>query len=367
MGGTGTSPYAGPFSKSSYSLYIGQAYLGWRPASWVDISVGRVPQPLYTTPMVWDSDYTPEGLVEKFKYTYGPADFFATLGQYIYQDVTPANAEAVEGSTAAYYLGDFSDQNAYMMAWQVGVNYHVDTNLSVKVAPVFYNYVGHGNASAGFYGPFVGQGIRGFTFNPDPLVSGGTSSSTLPGGFGAISSYNQTGINDLSILEFPMEINFKIGSLGARVFGDYSLNMEGDDRARSAYYAAPKAFPGGLQLNQNQAMQFGVAVGNNLDLVYGSRPKKGTWEARAYWQHVEQYALDPNLLDSDFFEGRGNLQGLYAAFAYSFTDAIIGTLRYGVAERINNQLGTGGYNADLPLPNPINRYQILQVDATWKF
>ena len=114
-------------------------------------------------------------------------------------------------------------------------------------------------------------------------------------------------------------------------------------------------------------MQFGLAVGNNLGLVYGTTSKKGTWEARAYWQHVEQYALDPNLLDSDFFEGRGNMQGVYTAFAYSFTDAMIGTIRYGWAERINNQLGTGGFNADLPLPNPINRYQLVQMDMTWRF
>ncbi|HXR07240.1 MAG TPA: putative porin, partial [Candidatus Acidoferrum sp.] len=338
--------------------------------------IGRVPQPLYTTPMVWDSDYTPEGLVEKLKYTYGPVDFFATLGQYVYQDVTPTSAAAIEGgSTSALFLGNFSDQNAYLLAWQVGAIYHIDPKLSVKVAPVFYSYAGHGNASAGFYGAFVGQGQGGFTFSPSAALSASapaTTASTIPGpyiygqGFNS-TSYNQTGINNLSIIELPMEVNFKIGSLDARAFGDFSINLNGDARARTAYGAAPAAFPGGVQLNQDQAMQFGLAVGNNLDLVYGSMPKKGTWEARAYWQHVEQYALDPNLLDSDFFEGRGNLQGFYTAFAYSFTDAIIGTFRYGWAERIDDQLGTGGYNADLPLPNPINKFQIIQVDATWKF
>ena len=46
---------------------------------------------------------------------------------------------------------------------------------------------------------------------------------------------------------------------------------------------------------------------------------------------------------------------------------MIGTVRYGVAERINNQLGTGGFNADLPLPNPINRFQIMQMDLTMRF
>jgi hypothetical protein len=377
----GQSPYYGPFSKANnYSLYIGQAYLGWRPTSWLDVSIGRVPQPLYTTPMVWDSDYCPEGAVEKIRFTDGSVDYFATFCQYVYQDTTPSSAYAVDGGESAnYFLGDFSDQNAYLLAWQAGGTYHLDTNISFKVAPIVYNYIGHGNQSSGFYGPFVGQGINGFTFNTNSTAS----SSTFPGGSGVTSgpnvttsSYNQTGINNLAIIEFPMELNFKIGSLDARAFGDFSINLEGDDRARAAYAAGeaiahvggnPNPFPGGVQLNQSQAMQFGLAVGNNLGLVYGTESKKGTWEARAYWQHVEQYALDPNLLDSDTFEGRGNLQGIYAALAYSFSDAMIGSLHYGWAERINNQLGTGGFNSDLPLPNPINKFQLFQVDVTWRY
>ena len=67
-----------------------------------------------------------------------------------------------------------------------------------------------------------------------------------------------------------------------------------------------------------------------------------------------------NLIDSDFFEGRANLQGVYAAFAYSFTDAIIGTVRYGYASRINNSLGTGGNNLDIPVFNPINNYNLCK-------
>lgn len=377
FGGGGTSPYLGPDSKSSYSIYIGQAYFGWRPTSWLDVSIGRVPQPLYTTPMVWDSDYTPEGIVEKLTYSYGPVDYFVNLGQYIYQDVTPTSAAAVNGNAssptgAETLLGNYSDQNAYLLAWQLGLTYHLDTNISFKAAPVMYTYVGHGNSSAGFYGPFVGQGWgNGYTFNTI-TASGSTSGATItsgstPGAFLADNSYNQTGINNLAIVELPMELNFKLGRLNAKAFGDYAINLAGDNRARAAYNAAPGAFPGGLQLNQSEAMQFGLAVGNNLGLVYGTTSKRGTWEARTYWQHVEQYALDPNLLDSDFFEGRGNLQGLYVAFAYSFTDCMIGTLRYGEAERINDQLGTGGYNADLPLPNPINRFEIMQADLTLRF
>jgi Putative porin len=364
-GGGSSSTYYGPFSKANnYGIFVGQAYLGWRPTSWLDVSVGRLPQPLYTTPMVWDSDICPEGAVEKAKYTLGPVDFFATLGQFVYQDNSPASDYQIQGGSSAAFLGDFSDQNAYMLAWQLGATYHYDAKISAKVAPVVYTYVGHGNASDGFYGPFVGQGISGYTFAP------GSPTSGIPGaiGTGGIESYNQTGINDLAIVEIPIEVNFKLAWLDAKAFGDFSVNLQGDDRARAAYAAGGKAaFPGGMQLNQGEAMQAGLAVGNNLGLVYGAVAKKGTWEARAYWQHIEQYALDPNLIDSDFFEGRCNMQGVYIAFAYSLTDAIIGTIRYGLAGRINGELGTGGYNADLPLPNPITRYQVLQLDLTMKF
>jgi hypothetical protein len=283
----------------------------------------------------------------------GSADLFATLGQFVYQDTTPASGNAI--------FGGVSDNNAYLMAWQAGLIYHITKDVSAEIAPVLYNYVGHGTGSVGYYGPFVGQGEpNGLQFTNQTL-----SSSTLPGT--VTGSYNQTGLNNLFIFELPEEVNFKLGPLNAKVFGDFGMNLEGDQRARAAFNAAPAAFHSGVQLGQDIAYQAGMAVGNNLGLAYGSTPRKGTWEARAYWQHVEQYALDPNLLDSDFFEGRGNLEGLYTALAYSVSDAVIGTVRYGWAERIDKNLGTGGYNADLPLPNPVNKYQILQLDVTWKF
>lgn len=383
------SPYQGPFSKANnYGLFIGQAYLGWRAGDWLDLSIGRVAQPLYTTPMVWDSDYCPEGAVEKVNYSAGKADFFLTLGQFIYQDANPTTGNqvfGVVGNTPS------SGSSPWLLAWQAGLNYHLSTNTTLKFAPIVYNYVGHGNSASGFYGPFVGQGMpTGLTYaNLTSASSTGVpgNSGPIPAAAGAtvgINGYNQTGINNLFILDFPGELNFKLGSYNAKLFGDFAVNLAGDARARAAYdggeaeaaysassthnsvlYANP--FPGGAQLGNDKAYQAGLSVGNDIGLVYGTQPRKGTWEARVYWQHVEQYALDPNLLDSDFFEGRGNLQGLYAAFAYSVSDAIMATVRYGHAERINQNLGTGGFNADMPLINPVNKYDLVQVDLTLRF
>ena len=49
-----TSPVNGPFGKSAAGINLGQIYLGWKYDDWLDLTVGKMANPLYTTPMVWD-------------------------------------------------------------------------------------------------------------------------------------------------------------------------------------------------------------------------------------------------------------------------------------------------------------------------
>ena len=132
---------------------------------------------------------------------------------------------------------------------------------------------------------------------------------------------------------------------------------------------SPPLLTYGAQVSDVVAYQIGFAIGNGdkLGLATGSVAKKNTWELRSYWQSIGQYALDPNLLDSDVFEGRGNLQGVVVALAYSLTDNLIATVRYANARRINDKVGTGGSNLDIPQINPIQHYNLLQLDVTLKF
>jgi hypothetical protein len=355
FGNNTTSGSVTPSDKNSSGIYLGQAFLNWHPTAWYEMSAGRMPMPLYTTPMVWDSDINPEGAFEKFKYTIDNVDLFADFGQWDYQD--PSSASELPSS------------DTFLLTWQAGANVRFGKDMSFKVAPMLYTYSGSGTTSSGLNQAFVGQGLNGVNVG-------------LPGASaGNLLNYNEEGINDLLILEVPAEFDFKIsntplGTLQARLFGDFAYNLEGDDRARAAYDTNPGAFHGmsGPATGQDKAYQVGFGIGSagpvygpTQGLVYGSTSKKNTWEARVYWQHIEQYALDVNLIDSDFFEGRGNLQGIYSAFAYSLTDAIIGTIRYGYASQINNSLGTGGNNLDIPSINPIKNYNLVQLDLTWRF
>ena len=353
FGDENSFPFPGPSSKSNDGINVGQAYLGWRAADWLELSVGRMPNPLYTTTMVWDPDISPEGAVEKLKYQVGNVELFTSFGQFLYSDTNP------EDSIEPFFGGGGKRSDSFLLAWQLGANVKFNQDTTFKIAPTFYNYTGRGQ-NANFPGPFVGEGLgNGSNYAFDPAT----------GRYGVNSSYpfysNQTGVNDLLVFQAPAEFNFKVGAYRARVFGDVAINLQGDDRARAAAAAPGSPLPHAY-LGENMAYQVGVGFGN-LGLVYGQTSKKNTWEVRTFWQHTEQYALDVNLLDSDFLEGRANIEGIFAAFAYSFTDSIIGTIRYGYGQRINRHLGTGGGNQDIPQVNPVSYYNLLQLDLGWRF
>ena len=380
--GTASSPsssnpaYNGPYGKSTAGIALGQIYLGWRPWEWVDLTVGKMPNPLYTTTLVWNGNISPEGAAEQFKYTVGPADFFANFGQFLYQDMNPISASGLLEST-----GIGPDQNnIFQIAWQAGLTYHISTNISAKAGATIYSYYGlkrsslnTGSTTSPYYGdPYVGEGTYTGPGSGNPIYgySGYGAVSILPGYESLNYPNNQVGLNNLLVLELPFELDFKISRWNARVFGDYAYNLEGKERAEAAqagYTAYLKNLPApgatigtfAPQTQDVKAWQAGFAIGsqNDLGLVNGTVSEKHAWEFRTYWQHIEQYSLDPNLLDTDFFEGQENLEGIYAAFAYGFSRNVIGTVRYGHASRINKLLGTGGTGQDIPQMNPINSYR----------
>src|SRR5208283_4429213 len=130
-------------------------------------------------------------------------------------------------------------------AWQGGVNYHLTKNVSFKVAPVLYQYTRFNNGqppppsginglTPDFSGTFVGQGQTTGVGNVPASYNLALPNYPNFDGFYA----NQTGINDLLVLEFPFELNVKLTKVNLRFFGDYAYNLDGVDRANAAYNAA---------------------------------------------------------------------------------------------------------------------------------
>src|ERR1700737_1630600 len=66
----GDETTGGPFAKNSDPVNGGQAYFGYKGFKDVTLTVGRMPNPLVSTLMVWDPDINPEGLAEQWKHTF---------------------------------------------------------------------------------------------------------------------------------------------------------------------------------------------------------------------------------------------------------------------------------------------------------
>jgi hypothetical protein len=316
-----------------------------------------MPNPFVNTLMVWDGDINPEGLAEQWKHTFNLSfgggqtttaaadyskdgksvaavtseptrmtiDVFANFAQFVYDDANPENplgARAVSGGRLV------PNSDAWMFGWQVGAKFNFTKTTYLQLAPTIYNYSGAGDTFNAFY-----------SGDPDRLAG------TPP----VRTARNQTGVNSLLIYDMPMEFGWTMHEIPFRIFGDFAVNLDADDRAIAAGH--PEA------QDERYAYQVGLGIGK----IKG----KHDWEIKGWYQHTEQYSLDPNLVDSDFFDSRVNMEGFVLQAGYALSDAVTFNLSYGRGQQAARTLGTGGIG-DIAL-NPLRDYQIFQADLNLKF
>jgi hypothetical protein len=349
---TASAGGGGPFARGSDGIGVGQAYLGYTGVKDFTFTAGKMPNPFVTTSMVWDPDLNPEGAAEQWKHTFKlggggssaaatasyskdgkqvasaktepggmTLDLFANLGQFVYDDANPENAIGPSPK-------GIPNTDAWMLGWQVGAKLNFNKETYVQVAPTLYNYSGAGDTFNKFY-----------SGDPD-LAIGAPAVRT---------ARNQTGINSLLVYEMPVEFGWSMAGIPFRIFGDFAVNFEGDERAAAAGHADKG--------DERYAYQIGIGA--------GKLKTKHDWAVSAWWQHTDQYSLDPNLVDSDIFDSRVNMEGFVVQGGYALSDAISLNLTYARGQQADRTLGTGGVG-DTGL-NPVRDYQLFQADLNWKF
>jgi Putative porin len=351
----GDEASGGPFSKGSDGINVGQAYLGYKGFRDITLTGGRMPNPLITTSMIWDADINPEGIAEQWKHTFNLSfgggqtsaaaetskdgksvapllsephkisiDVFANFAQFVYDDSNPEDPVGPRSVTGGRLV---PNTDAFMLAWQIGAKVNFTKDIYFQFAPTLYNYTGNGDS---FNVHFVG----------DSNFRVGTTVVTP----------NQTGINSLLVFDMPAEFGWKIGEIPMRIFSDFATNFEADARATAAGHPDKG--------DQRYAYQIGLGI--------GKIKQKGDWQLEAFYQHVEQFAVDPNLVDSDLYDSRVNMEGFAVRGGYALSDAVTFNLTYGYGEQIDRDLGTGGVGDAFTI-NPLRKYQIFQADLNVKF
>lgn len=318
MGGNALS--GGPWAKGgNNAIEVGQFWAQYKAADWLTLIGGKMENPFMSTAMVWDGDINPEGFAEKFTLKTEPVDYFLTLGEFTYANVSNQNSFA---GAAAGGLPE-----TWMFGIQGGGKVKFTKDMSFTLAPTFYFYSNPNTVNAGGVGK---------VFNP-----------TWAGG-------NKNGIDFLNVFDVPAEFAFQIPGINrpGKVFGDFAINTSADKRKENFTTAAFRA-----EGNQDIAYQVGASVGANK--------KKHDWLLKAYWQHTELNALDPNLVDSDLFDSRLNMQGVVVNGQYLFTDFLSFGVTYANARAINSKLPTLTGVGDLS--GNLREYNLVQADLNWKF
>ena len=141
-------PFQGPWGKSSGGIGVGQLYIGYKPRPWADITLGKMQNPLYTTPMLWDpDDINPEGAAERFNFKLGDAEVFANFTQRLYYEDVNCLTRSAEFLVPTFPSG--SDTPApWQFAWQIGANYHINDDIAARAAATLYNYTSVGGGKA---------------------------------------------------------------------------------------------------------------------------------------------------------------------------------------------------------------------------
>lgn len=301
----------GPFAKNNDTVNVGQIWAQWTPTPEFTFTAGRMPNPLVTTAMVWDADINPEGLAESFKRRVDKIEYSLTAAQFLYSAAGTQNTFGTATST----------EDLFLFAWQGGIKFYPSElpTTFFQINPTIYNY--------GQNGPRNPAAFRG-----------------------SFTATNTAAVNNLLVVDVPMEYDWVSGGIPMRVFGDFAMNVDGDDRA---------AKWGRADLDgEDSAWRVGFQ--------YGKAANKGEWDFSAAYQSVGAFSLDPNLVDSDIFDSRTNMRGWVVTGNYALGAATMFTVTLGNGERKNDALIAPGAG-DIGSNNALDKYWVLQADLVVKF
>jgi hypothetical protein len=328
---------AGMSPKDKSALYVKRAMIGWNVTPWLSVEAGRMKNPLYmVNSMVFDHDIVMEGAQEKLNYKIGETNLFANLGQWVYTGAIAAND--VQGTTTRQNM---------ILAFQAGAEQaFIADKLSAKGAVGYFNYTGHNSGNSAPFKPLLGT----------TTSAGPTTGYTTTG-----ASY----VNDLAILDVLGEANYMATSnIGIRPYAEYAYNTLGSDRYNATCKAYGSSYCKG---NDDSAWLVGISVGSAKDLKSFASKKmaKNDWNLNLWYQSVGTYALDPNAVDTDIFDGRINMEGTTIKAQYNVEDNVALNFTGAWGDRKNEAYGSTYSKADIAING--GQYELFQFDVTYKF
>jgi hypothetical protein len=262
------------FNKDTVTLDLG--YVRWKPLAeslWTGnlaVTIGRMPNPFFSTDLVWDKDVNPEGAAMNLMIPMGPR-FKGHL------------------AAAAFSIQEleWSQQDKWLFGGQAGLEYSPRTTFNAQIYASYYDYhnvEGEVDPLGNYYTApkFKQNGNKTYNINPYATDLDDLELALLMD----YNQFNLTGMVDVGIFE-PIHVV---------VLADYVQNVgydENDIYERTGYHVE----------EQTTGYQYGIAVG------YPTVQELWDWRVSLFYKYLESDAVLDAFTDSDFHGGGTNAKG----------------------------------------------------------
>jgi len=323
-------------------LLLDRAYLQYQGQNadaynWMTLTGGRIPNPWFSTDLVWDKDLNFDGFSATFRHNLGGGDslysideqdstLFATVGAFSLQEV------------------ELSSKDKWLFGAQLGFQKMFDDQSSFRIGLAYYNY----------------ENIVGKRNSLNSTLNDYTAPEFLQKGNSLFEISNDTGG---SLRRFGLASDYDIIDLTARydlarfapvhwiLTGSYVKNIGYDDdeirrRTNGQMFVNSTLFTEDPSKDKTEGYTLKLLIG------WPTTYERRSWQAFMSYRYLERDAVLDAFTDSDFFLGGTNSKGWIIGGSYGINDYTWLKLRYLSADEIDG---------------PTLGIDVLQLDLNAKF
>jgi hypothetical protein len=323
-----------------YTFLLDRAFLKYEPTPWLSLSAGRMPNPWFSTDLVWNDNLNFEGLAAGFKWPTAPnASFlpFATVGYFPIRESAPPRSSR---SLAGLQVGAQWEWNEQTRL-KFGLAQYLYNNFEGRVDGD-YDAISGAGRTYGQYEYEAGLRQRGNTLfltnNPLEIQAGLTPDKAR---WGLASKFRPWAATVAA--EFSQ-------------FSPYFIGLSGEFVRNSAYDREEIIRRTGVYLDDGRV--FGVQG----RATFGAQQVRniGDWQLNVAYRWLGSDAVPDAFTDSDLGLGGTNIRGLSVGVLYGLARETQLGLRYLTARTISSPTVQPGLK---------DRYAVdsLQVDLNVRF
>lgn len=323
-----------------YAIVFDRAYLNYDDYNldgykWLTLSGGRIPNPFFSTDLVWDRDLGFEGVAATYRHSLVGSDslweqdeqtrnLFFTLGAFSLQEV------------------ELSSDDKWLFAGQLGLDWQTGNQSTFTIAAAYYDYVN----IDGRQNP---DGSTEFDYTAPEFLQGGNTVFPIGDSGNPLRLVGLAGYYKLLNLTASWDYA-GFAPTHITLTGDYVENIGWDRdeirRRTNGFVADGLGEPTDDIGSETTAYQIQLAVG------WPQVRKARDWQVFGAWKHLESDAVLDAFTDSDFHLGGTNAQGWILGGSYGLTNNTWLTGRWLSADEIKG----APYGVD-----------VIQVDLNAKF